>query len=217
MKPLALALAWLLLAAPVVAGAPLTAAQTERLKAFHAPLEFTSKGLIKLPLVKLDRDLLYTFGPVKTDGAMPTVQVSIVDRAHGNKMTKEQVELTARGTLHTGDPALVNACNVAGYDPALLARLRASEKLIHGRGQMEVSGSIVPIEVTHHRTGEVADDGSMRVESVIESENGSAKLTSITILAPDGLPWVADTTGTVAKGPITIYVTMKLERQGVPK
>lgn len=183
-----------------------------RTRAFGAPLHFTSRGQVTALVVKLDRDFAYTFEPVRRESAVRAVSVTVVDHVHDDRESRGVVETSEAGTLPTTNVGLVNACSVTGLDPVTLERLKQSDGPVRKTGTGEISGSLVEIEVTHHRSGEVADDGSMRVESSIESQDGRVKLTTITIVAPDGLPWIADTAGTVKKGPISLPVKIQLRR-----
>jgi hypothetical protein len=55
----------------------------------------------------------------------------------------------------------------------------------------------------------------MQVETSTESADGKVRLTTTTTLAPDGLPWLAETKGKIAKGPLDLDVLLRLEREGV--
>ena len=199
-------------AAPV----PLTKAQCERLAAFQrGPLVFTSRGRVKALMMKFDRNVQYTFAPVQKGATAQSVEVTMIDRANGNKTTHGRLDVTKCGALRAHVTPLTNACNIGSIDPLTRAKLARTDEPVVTRSQIEVQGTIHAVEVTHTREGDVADDGSMRVKSVTESADGKVHTTTVTTLAPDGLPWLAETTGTIAKGPINLDVTLKLQREGV--
>lgn len=191
-----------------------TGARRERIQALSRPVSFTSTGHIKAWMVTIDRDLHYTFAPIRVNGVVHAVTATVVDRAHGDKTTKGRLEITQSGALRTRDPRFVNVCNVGSIDPATRAKLLKSEGPIETNGQIEISGTVHAIHVTHQRVGDVADDGSMRIESQIVSTDEKVKVVTVTTLAPDGLPWLAETKGTIAKGPVNLNVSLRLEREG---
>lgn len=190
-----------------------TAARRERIQALSRPVSFTSTGHIRAWKVTLDRDLHYTFAPIREKGVIHAVTATIVDRAHGNKITKGRLEITQSGALRTRDPRFVNVSNVGSIDPATRAKLQKVKGPVETNGQIEISETVHAIHVVHRRVGEVADDGSMRIESQIVSTDEKVKVVTITTLAPDGLPWLAETTGTIAKGPVNLNVSLRLERE----
>ena len=201
---------------PVAAPAPQAEAQRERLAAFErGPITFTSKGRVKALMMKFDRNLHYTFKPIKKDGVTEAVEVTMIDRVDGNKVTCGRLDVTRNGTFRTHTMPLTNACNIGSIDPMTRRKLIKTDEPVVTRSQMEIQGAVHAIEATHTREGDVADDGSMRVKSVTESADGKVHLTTITTLAPDGLPWMAETTGTIAKGPINMDVNLKLTREGI--
>jgi hypothetical protein len=190
--------------------APLAGAQKERMAAFeHGTLSFTSTGRIKALMMKFDRNLHYVFKSIPPDAA---VEVTMVDRIHNNKETTGRLDITPTGALRTKVTELTNACNIGLIDTVTRAKLRKSDEPVVTRSKMEVDGAIKLIEATHTREGDVADDGSMRVKSETTSTDGKVHLTTVTTLAPDGLPWLAETSGTIAKGPISLDVKLKLQR-----
>lgn len=202
---------------PVVAEAPaapaLAPAQAERLKAFaKGPLKFTSIGKVKAFMIKMDRNLEYTLEPVQS-GDKPAVAVTMIDHANGDKVVTGELDVTKNGALRAHDLPLTNACNIGSIDPTVRKQLLASSDPVTSKGQMEVNGNIQSIEATHTREGDVAPDGSMKVRSTTESADGKVHLTTITELAADGLPTLAETTGTIAKGPINLNVNLKLTRE----
>lgn len=205
-------------AAPVKAApapAALAPAQRERLAAFtRGPLRFSSVGKIKAFLIKIDRNLHYTMKPLARNGQVLAVAVTMVDRANGDKVTEGRLDVARNGALRARTVALTNACNIGSIDPVTRHKLMQSDGPVASRGQMEISGSVQNIDVTHTREGEVTEDGSMTVKSETETADGKVHLTTITELAPDGLPTAAETTGTIAKGPIDLNVNLKLTREG---
>lgn len=208
-------------AAPAVASeavapkaAPLAPAQAERLKAFaRGPIKFTSIGKVKAFMIKVDRNLEYTMNAVKKDGQLKSVAVTMIDHANGDKVVKGNLDVTKSGALRTKSLPLTNACNVGIVDPTVRKSLLDAEGPVVSKSSMEVSGAVQPITVTHTREGDVAEDGSMKVKSETESADGKIHLTTITELASDGLPMGAETTGTIAKGPINLNVNLKLTRE----
>lgn len=202
---------------PVVAEAPaapaLAPAQAERLKAFaKGPLKFTSIGKVKAFMIKMDRNLEYTLEPVQS-GDKPAVAVTMIDHANGDKVVTGELDVTKNGALRAHDLPLTNACNIGSIDPTVRRKLLASSEPVTSKGHMEVNGNLQAIEATHTREGDVASDGSMKVRSTTESADGKVHLTTITELAADGLPTLAETTGTIAKGPINLNVNLKLTRE----
>lgn len=199
-------------AEPEAPAAPaLAPAQAERLKAFaKGPLKFTSVGKVKAFMIKMDRNLEYTLEPVQ---GSEKVAVTMVDHANGDKVVKGELDVTKSGALRASDLPLTNACNIGSIDPVARKKLLAGDDAVVTKGQMEVSGNVVAIEATHRREGDVAADGSMKVRSESESADGKVKLVTITELAADGLPTLAETTGTIAKGPINLNVNLKLTRE----
>lgn len=193
--------------------APATDPRSTRAKVFANPIAFTSKGQIKAFLVKINRDLHYTFKPVLEGGKVTALNLTMVDRANDNKVTEGVVSIDANGTLVTDEITLTNACNLALIDPATQAKLRDAEGPFKTRGKMEIQGSILQLTLTHRRIGEVTADGSMTVESTSDSDCDRVHTKTVTQLAADGLPTSAETTGTIAKGPINLNVNLKLERQ----
>ena len=203
-------------AAAPVSPLPKAPAQRERLSAFaKGPLRFSSIGRVKAFMIKFDRDLRYTMKPIAKDGHVEAVDVTMVDHANGNKVTHGRLDVTPSGALKAHSTTLTNACNIGLIDPITRAKLIKSDAPVDAHAQMELQGKILILEVTHTREGDVGEDGSMRVRSECQSTDGKVKTTTVTTLAPDGLPWLAETTGTIAKGPINLDVNIKLTREGV--
>jgi hypothetical protein len=181
--------------------------------ALKSPVSFRSKGTIKALMMKFNRDLRYTLGSITREGRLVGVEATVVDVANGGKTTRGLLEIERDGRLHATAPGLINACNVLSIDPRTRARLLKEEGPVETRGQMESSGTVRDVTFSHRRVDEVAEDGSMRVETATTSDDGKVQLVTVTALAPDGLPWVAETSGTIAKGPVNLHVSLKLVRQ----
>lgn len=193
-----------------------SSARRERLSAFaKGNLVFTSVGQIKALVVKFERNLLYELAPILKNGEVNAVAITMVNRADGNAITRGRLDVTDRGTFHTRTPKLVNACNIGTIDPGCRAKLIAGGTATT-RGQMEISGTVHTITATHTRVGDVGKDRTMQVQSEAESADGSVHLSTATTLAADGLPLSAETTGTIAKGPLKLNVTLKLTREKTP-
>jgi hypothetical protein len=184
----------------------------ERSRAFVKALKFTSKGQMRALLFKMDRDLRITLEPVREGEALTAVDAHVLDVANGGKTYEGRLDLTPRGSLKTDVPQLINTANIVLVDPVIRAALVKGEGPVVTHGQIETAGAVRLVEFTHSIVGEPADDGSMQVETKTATDDGKVNLKTITTLAPDGLPWLAETTGTVKKGPVDVNVNLKLTR-----
>lgn len=201
---------------PSARPATVSAARRERLSAFaHGPLVFTSIGQVKALVVKFERNLVYEMRPILKNDEVNAVAITMTNRADGDAVTRGRLDVTERGTLRASTPKLINACNIGSIDPVARAKLLAGER-VTTRGQMEISGTVHAITAKHARRGPVGKDQTMQVESESESADGGVHLTTVTTLAPDGLPLSADTTGTIAKGPLKLNLTLELRRVKTP-
>jgi len=186
-----------------------------RVRALAKPLKFHSKGFWKAVLVKFDRDFHITLSAVKKDDKLSGVAAHIVDHAHGDTVIKGVLDVTVNGALRSKRPELLSAANVGAIDPVLRQRLLRSSGPFKGKGQIEVQGEARIVDLVHRRIGEVADDDSMRIETTSTTLDGKSKLVTTVTLAPDGFPWLAETTGTIAKGPVNVEIYVKLTREGM--
>jgi len=187
----------------------------QRANAFKQPVRFRSKGQAKALMFKFNRDLKILMSPVKKEGKFSAVAATVQDLAHGGKPVTGVLELTRSGTLRAHSPQLVNVSNIVAIDPVIRAELLKSEGPFTAKGQIETNGTVRIVDFSHRRVGDVADDGSMQVESTTTSLDGKVKMVTVSTLAPDGLPWLADTNGTIKKGPVNINVKIRLTRENV--
>ena len=184
----------------------------ERARAFSHPQKFHSTGKVEALLMKFPRDVSITLAAVKDGSELKAIQATVIDNLKEKTATGE-LDLSEDGSVSTSEPTLMNCTNVMSISPAIRRKLLTAEGPFEATGKMEVAGTVRDVTFAHTRVGEPADDGSMKVETKTSSEDGKVDLTTTTILAPDGLPWKASTTGILKKGPVSLNVALELVRE----
>ena len=185
----------------------------ERSRALTTPIHFRSRGTITALFVKMNRDIKIAMAPVRTGNELTALDTTVLDLAGGNKRYHGVLPFSPEGTVHADAPKLVNATNILNLHPALREQLRTGAGPVEATGMIETDGVLRPVHITHALETASDQDGNIVLRSTTVSDDEAVHFTTMTTMAPDGLPLHAETTGTVAKGPIDVAVDIRLTRE----
>lgn len=185
----------------------------ERDLAFADTVRFRSKGTVTAMFIKMKRDMKIEMSPVRVSEQLTAMDTTVTDVAGGGKQWKATLPMSARGTLKSTEPKLINATNILGIDPVIRERLKGGGKPITINGHVEIEGALKPVSITHRYIGRGKEAGTHVIESVTENEDAGIAFKTLSTMAPDGLPLHAETSGTVKKGPIDVAVAIQLTRE----
>ena len=178
---------------------------------FTEPATWNSTGQLAYATGSKLRDRTITLVPVDRDGAVATLDATVVDHVEDDFEYHGVLNVDEQGAVTTRQIDMVNAANILVVTPQIVRQLLAGVPEVTAPGHIEVSGDVLDVTCTHRLIGRPGDPPPLRVRTRTLSADGKIDLVTEAAFGAEGLPLSARTLGTI-KALVTVNVDLLLSR-----